>query len=365
MNIININSLSLDEINKTNKSTVLAAQQKLVNMIRENNELFVNSIRNNDLITAKNCDSWGLDWTDKKLWSNLLNFPSSTKITLDTFKYLENIEVNEIVPEPQSNYNYNKPVKVVVPQEVWNKKFITELERSFAYHRFSPEVIMYVTEQYPQFFISKDNKMNSTVRCLIDNFYPKNIADPKHDKIHEYLLNNHKEHLTHIFTLNLPIENFNYLLQNTQYNQVFQKFLTQCENNPKKTSVYQDCFVNGNVGLIKYWHENGFPFPEGKELYSHLFASVKNLGAIEYVSQNIEDITLNQQVILKTVLHYNLVNIVPIVLEQYSREQLEQLPLAIKGREPNEAVDKVQKFISYINLDNNLPTNEAIKRMKI
>lgn len=360
----NINDLSLNQLAQTNKKTIYAAQQQLLNIIEQNNQLFVNSIRKNDLPTAISCDNWGLDWTSKKLWKDLLIFPNCKDITLETFKFLESVKVNDIVPEYTSNSYYGQPVKVIVPQDRWNKEFKNALESSFGYHRFLPEVNLYIIEQYPDFLNDKNNKINPTLKSFINYFYLKNISEDKYQAIHEYLLDNHLTKLSHIFTLNLPIENFDYLLAQPRYNKIFQQFIKNNEIKSDKQSVFHDCFMNGNIGLIKYWHTNGFTFPIGKELYSHLFATIKNLGAIEYVCKNIEDITINKQVILKTVLHYNLADIVPLVLEQYSKEQLQQLPLALQGREHNEAVAIAQKTMKSIVLEDKILHKDTSPKLK-
>lgn len=86
-----------------------------------------------------------------------------------------------------------------------------------------------------------------------------------------------------------------------------------------------------------------------------------------FVIDRVSDITIHNQIILKTLLHQGYsdhkasrTKLVQETINKYSPEQVEMLPIALKGREDTQNVLLVKKFLEYHSLNTKLNQNNDL-----
>lgn len=351
----NLNNLTIEQFSQTDKKSVLAAQKLLENIIKNNNQEFVDAVRGNDLTAMQKCYQWGLQWDQniKNLALKLNTAISHTDLQAPVLDFLAAIIPDE-QPEAR-NDRYNHPLKKDhTPKQNWDLFFLKSVKESvFNYGEFKLNSSLWLIKKHPELFNNK-----SDITEFITRFCKTDLKNPIYEPIHNFLLNNHYEALDKIFDMNMSVNNFEYLKSHPTYSKIFEKNIATIVD--AKDKMMFNAFKKANLSIIKYWHEQGIEFPNTKEPYSYLFASkkIENIEAIEYVCQHIKDITMLNQIMLKTALHYDAVEIVGLVLDRYTQEQIPQLELAIEGRPCNESVNKIKSFINYNLLQDKIPPKE-------
>lgn len=126
----------------------------------------------------------------------------------------------------------------------------------------------------------------------------------------------------------------------------------------------EQAISDASYAKIALLYNMGIEFPTTKISYSDLFMkkSAEAFDSQQYVIEKCKDITIGNQVILKTLLHaqrkstlYNnnpelKLQLITQILNKYTSEQLEQLPEALKKRTKSDETELVQKFYDYSQL---------------
>lgn len=351
----NLNNLTIAQFAQTDKKSVLEAQKLLNDIIKNNNQKFVDSVRANDINTMQESYNWGLQW-DQNIKNLALKLDTAIKYTdlqpvvLD---FLMSITPDE-QPEARDN-RYNFPLKKDnTPKQNWDLFFLNAVKESvFNYGEFKLNSSLWLINKSPDLFNDKSN-----MHEFINKFCKTDLTNPIYQPIHNFLLNNHYEALDKIFDISMSVNNFEYLKSHSSYAPIFVKNIDNIID--AKDKMMLGAFKKANLQIIQYWHERGIEFPNTKEPYSYLFASKKpeNIEAIEYVCKHTKDITMLNQIMLKTATHYDAVDVVDLILEKYTLEQLPQLEFIIKDRPASESVNKIKSFMDYHLLQDKITLKE-------
>lgn len=351
----NLNNLTIEQFAYTDKKSVLEAKNLLDNIIKNNNQKFVDSVRANNLPDLEQSYQWGLNWNQnaKNLALKLNTAIQYTDLQPNILNFLMNI-----IPDQQPDARddrYNFPLKKDnTPKENWDLFFFKAVKESvFNYGNFKLNASLWLINKNPELFNNK-----SDTNEFMNRFCKTDLKDPLYEPIHNFLLTNHYEKLDKIFDISMSVDNFEFLKSHKSYSKIFEKNIETIVDAKDKMMV--NAFKKANLQIIKYWHEQGIEFPNTKEPYSYLFASKKpeNIEAIEYVCTHTKDITILNQIMLKTALHYDSTEVVGLILNSYTYEQIPQLEIAINGRPVNESIKKIKTFIDYHLLQNKILLKE-------
>ncbi len=129
------------------------------------------------------------------------------------------------------------------------------------------------------------------------------------------------------------------------------------------SSIIKDATAQADLSKMNFFYELGYPLCEDKQTYSALFSKTKQEAseAQLFVISRVSDITIHNQIILKTLLHQGYsdhkesrTKLVQETIKKYSPEQIETLPIALKGRDDTQNVLLVKKFLEYHSLNKTL-----------
>jgi hypothetical protein len=331
--------LTLKNIITNSRADVLEAKKILDYAIYNNTDNFLNAIKNNNSKDLIKHYDWGLPWDTMDFWKTIRMNLHFSNANLETMNTLWNIQPPIGVNKDQKTGEYFHDLS---PRENWEKNLSAKINNYLQYQQFNPDLFEWVKENKPEIL-----KNELTLTCLIKHLTESSLNLPEQTSFQEYILYNAPDLSFKFLELSQNEEQVNFFLYQSVLKHHFNQLLNKENDDEKRQLAMSQALAQGNLSKIIFWENFGVPFPTNKEAYSHLFANIKNKAAIEYVAKKLPDITVGNQVILRTILHQEkqeLHDLIPMILDCYTPEQLEQLPLALKGRTQTDSVLFIQKL---------------------
>ena len=345
-------------------------QQQQIRILEQRSDSFITAIKNSDLNKVKELIDLELNFQDKRLLHKLYDL-SLSSINKETINYLLNLELKLKPISTDLIHGFLECKKELNPHRASEidplivfKYFIkTGLKRTLEHYKFTDEVFELARSHIePQMFFELAKKHAVGHLATFENM-------GSYTNAHNYI-KNYPNELIPILVNNIKSEeNLNSFLNNKTY----KDFLENSIKNDKDGQLMIGAVGNGSYSKMVTLNKMGVCFPLSKEPYSKLFAKTDPLisDAQKYVINNIEDITIGNQVILKTLLHaYRFQDanekteirkgLITLVLNRYTKEQLEILPEALKKREPSELVNLVGKYYDYVSLSKEVEASSEI-----
>jgi len=323
---------------------------KQVNEFYEKNTLaFLNSLDKDEAQKSKDLMSQGIVWDSAQLWTKIYRcwksqhtseemsaalymakpdavFPSNTELRL----------VGGLVKLDDKVYNHIKETKSF--QKFCNSLIIKEM---------SPQESASLTNMYVLRHIYFNLRPELEKESVFNNFCKSFAA---HDifankEIFDYIIERSPTKLLYFMnhSKNLNAEMFSNFYSKTSF--------TEAE----KKTAFDNVLQEGNNEKIKLCLDLGFTLPVDKKSYSSLFSTDKKIDSCRTVLSKLDDITVGNNVILKTVLHHKNNSILGEVLNKYPKSYIPELSQVLEGREETYAVKMVKNFISAYHLDRSLP----------
>lgn len=346
--------LTLEQITHTDKAAVEEARKVLLSAIAHNDAGFLKCFETNDIASMKKHITWGVSWEKQSFWKDV-DRSSAANLSLETIELLWNWPAENPTIEDDRIYFKSHYSITSSGRENWKKLLVAKILKSLQYGQPNVDLFLWMSDKYH----SKINEIETFTKILT-NFSNGNMALPKYQPFHKILIGKYNHHVHLLFENTKIKENIEFLTSSPLYRNAFNSYMEKEQNS--QAELMKKAVSSGNVERIKLWLDKGIPLPTKKEAYSVLFASLKNWDAIVFICDNIPDITVGQQVILRTVLNRNLDTVVPLILEKYQPEHIEQLPLAVKDRSPSESTKIVEAWMDYYHLDNALAPKAAGSR---
>jgi hypothetical protein len=367
----------LNLISDFNLSELTMLQLEQVRIMQQRTHDFVVSIQNSDVNKLKELFELEVNFKDPDLWKkvNNLNLSNTNKETID---YLMNLDLS-VKDIPGSMFCKDVTFRNItdVKQDVpvnpiyILQKFIKDrIEKVMLYYEFSEEVFNTAKKYFesPKFFLLAQH--------AIKNFAAFPTIEG-YESIHNYIKENKSIFVPILFNNIKTENNLDCFMNDPKY----KKFLENGIKLDGSKANMANAISEAALGKIRVLHKMGVNFPEEKPAYSNLFQKTADwsIPSQRYIIRNVEDITFNNQIILKTLLHStshgSKQELIQDVLDRYSMEVpanqiAELIPEAIKKRELTEEVLLVKKFGEYNALKSQVeqesnPSNIDKKRMKI
>lgn len=329
-------------------------QLEQAKLLQNRTSAFVSAIQNSDIEKLKELFTLEVNFRDTDFWRKLSKL-DILKTNGKTIDYLMKLDI-AVKPIPggcfSSNIDFRRITGVkedtpVHPVEMI-KLFIRErLEKTLMYSEFTEETFKIAQKYFEKqkFFVLSQHAI-------------KNFAGFKsiegYDTVHSYIKENENYLVSILFNKIQSEENLEFFINNKRY----KKFLENGIKIDSSETVMATAISDAALAKIKVLHDMGVNFPESKAHYSNLFQKSidSSIPSQRYVIRNLKDITFNNQIVLKTLLHSSVLgkkeNLINEVLERYSNEctseQIAELiPEALRKREVNQEVLLVKKFLDY------------------
>ena len=349
----------VSEIIEGGRSNILDLQEILLKRMEQNTTDFFQNIKSKDYEKAQKNIDWGLDWKSKKILQQIKETFENSFQDIKSIEMLWNLKpdniTNEIIldffkiniPLTANNFNeiilkFFKVKNPLNPEVVVKEIFKKRIERGY-YKPLSAEVGLWLLDKQEIFSLDKKLVMKHIMNSLLTS---SNLE--KCEKLLDTIYSKNQELITDSLSAAMTQDNFNFMIK--KYSFLFNKI-----SNPLyQEKMMSDALEKGNLNIIRFLNESGQTYPNSKAPYAKLFGNINNKEAMDYVVSTIEDITVGNQVILKTALHYNRDKIIISILERYNQSQYEQISKATEKRVENEALQMIKYFYFKNKLENNL-----------
>lgn len=375
-------NIKLDDIINLGKPEVLRIQAELSSFYKKNMLFLIDRLEQNDIVAVKAIYQRGLDWSDIKNWEKIAKIWMDTSSSFETVKFIYNLTPDEICIKEsvldlhwgyrQSNLNNSKTFKF--DNEGFKKiKDNQKFFRNFLDYSFEKRMessSLGINRHLAKWMLNKnkDNFANSS-QCL-NSFclsISKNNLLEDLDIVEEIV----KAHPRQAFFFLDNVSNsdyFNELINSSIVIKIINKNDVQAQQSIIKNM--NNAIERGNLQQITFYHRLGISFPDSKSLYSSLISKsvISNkqlLSAMIYVVNNIPDIKVENNVILRTALHYDRLEIMPYILNRYGSHEVSDLNLFLLNRKPSQSLDLVKIAIFNKKLEDNLPEKKATSSVKI
>lgn len=352
----------LESITSVNLEEVKKGLRILQSSIDSNQEQFFNAIKNNNLDDIKKAVQWGLTW-DAKFWSKFSPKTNMAKCNKETVDYLFSmVALNNIKEDNVSIY----AVKETLPAQVlWEKALLSLIGDTIRSYNFNPELFLWCYEN------NKVEMLNKNIPDLFKKFceYP-DISLPEYEPIHNFFKSELKEEYVPLaFKYIKNKSNFNFCMNDSDKEKI-SKLIEESSTDSNKIMTL--AISQLNVEKIYLLLEQGFVMPNNKEGYSNVFGKRNNdIEKCKEILNLMNSVTVGNHVILKSALHNNCSEYMPIIIEKYFTEKcFNDIDVVLKGREQNKAYQdcllEKEKYALYFNLQESLPTNvKARLKMKV
>lgn len=359
----------VSEIIESGRSNILDLQEILLKSIQQNTSDFFQNIKLKDYEKAQKNINWGLDWQSKKTLQQIRETFENSFQDIIAIKMLWELKPDNIPDEILLDFFKTKnPLK---PKEVIVEIFKKRIEKGY-YQALNEDVGLWFLDKTS--ILSLDEKalrknIMSTLLLRYDLEKCEKLLDTIYSKSPELIIDSLGTAMKE-GNFNFIIKKYSFLLDNTSksvdkkniFHSIINRYFVLFNkiSNPVDTEkMMAEALEKGNLNIIRFLNKKGQPYPNTKAPYSGLFGNVAHKEAMEYVVNTIEDITVGNQVILRTALHYNREKIIIPILERYNKSQYDQISKATEKREENEALQMINYFNFKNNLENNLDNSKV------
>ena len=351
----------LKELINLGKEQATTILKELESFYITNSQNLIKYLNEDNLIEAQKIKESGFSWSNSATWKGLFLVWANENSSPEKIKFIFQLVPDEIFSSNNSSTTTNNLSTALKEIKDFKTLFKTYLninldERfnsSYGNYKLSPYLAKWIyvnrqdslknnikfLESYCSYLAQSDlSKMENLVEDITKNF-----SSSAH-----YLIDRCKSH-----------ENMNMLLDNKTYS----RFLENSKPNYLET-LMSNSISGNNIEVVRSLVGRGIDLPKDKKTYSALFSTANQRDTMNYIIDNIPDITVGSHVILKTALHYDN-EIIAKILEKYTLETGISLPLLIKDRLENKGVKLVKNLILKNNLETALIKKNIIRNNKI
>ena len=338
----------VSEIIEGGRSNVLELQAILLKKIQQNTINFFQNIKTKDYEKAQKNIDWGLDWDSKNTLKEIERAFENSFQDIKIIKILWDLKPDNIHHEIILDFfKIKEPLKSdQIIKEIFKKRF----QKGY-YQSLSEDVGLWLIEKINIFALDEKLVIKNMMSSLLLSSDLQNC-----EKLLDTICSKAPELIADSLSTVMKENNFNFMIKKYSF------LLNKISNQVEKEKVMAEALEKGNLNIIKFLNKEGHPYPITKAPYAGLFGNTNYKEAMEYVVNTVEDITVGNQVILKTALHYNREKIIISILERYNNKQYEQIGKAMEKRIGNESLEVVKYFIFKNNLENNLNNSDNNKK---
>jgi hypothetical protein len=351
----------LEDIIALGKPAVLKLQSEINLFYKKNTQDFIKSLEGNDIVTAKKLYGHGLDWSEGNTWKKIASIWRGAASSPEIVKFIWTLNPDQVYTQQTNQVgNYDKFKIMPNKQEVLReflKSSLEEMFKNYTHLGINNYLADWILNHNKDDLDSSDRYLNSLCSCVSKNDIANNV-----EFVEKLVTAYPKQVFLFLDNAQKP-EEFNALLKSKVFMQIIGG--TSLEIEEGRIKNMEKAVERGNMNQITFYSDLGVPLPTSKAPYSVLFSKPDKLEAMEYVINNIPDISVGSNVILKTALHHNKYKLVPDIVNKYPSDALEELEASILKRDDSPSVDIVKKTIMKMKLDKDLAAKPQYHIIKI
>ena len=356
-----MNENILQNIISLGKPAVLILQKEIKEYYKKNSIDFIAALESNNIVKAREIKRIGMDWSDLTTWTKIARIWRGGDSSPEITKFIWTLEPDELHLEQSSLVIQDKRYKFILNQKeifrIFLKENLKDLFNNYTHLPINNYLANWIISHEEEDLLANPKYLKSLCLCISRNKLSENM------NFIEIVLKKFPQQLFIFLESASKYEDFNEISKSKVFMQIINQKTDEIETG--KNESMAKAVEKGNIEQIKFYHDLGVALPFSKAPYSSLYSKSGELEAMEYIINNIPDITIGSSVILKTVLHHNKFNLVSKILEKYPCDSVACLEVVIDKRKESPSVNIVKATILKMKLDKKLSEKPNYLLMKL